>query len=116
MPIRVECTTPGLEANWLEVSDAWTRRESKEFTSLQGPPFIAMWQQKVTGCHLVTGEMVIDDPHQVHDQLDDLDLRLMRFVTTAPLEVLTYLVMLGEANKRLSLVGGEVVTTKNTPT
>lgn len=117
MPVRVECTTPGLEENWLEVAEVWTRRESKAFVTLNGPDFVALWQAKVTACHLTRADgNIIADPHQIHEQVDDLDLRLVRFVATAPLEVLAYLVALGEANKRLSFVGGEAVTTKTPPT
>ena len=113
MPIRVECSTPGLEENWIEVDEVWTRRELREYMSLKGEPFIALWQRKVTACHLVTGDVVVDEPAQVHGLLDELDLRLTRFVTEAVLEATDYLLSLGEVNKRLSLPGvGEAAMTK----
>lgn len=109
MPIRVECTTEGLEDCWLEVKDAWSRRELREYAKeLKGSPFIALWRQKVTACHLLTVEgEVIADPQQVHERLDDLDVRLLGFVSQAPLAVTEHLLVLGEVNKRLSLPGAD---------
>ena len=108
MPIRVECTTEGLEECWIEVDDAWSRRELREYTKLKGDPFVELWRRKVTACHLqtATGE-VITEPVQVHERLDDLDMRLLGFVGQAPLEVTGHLLVLGEVNKRLSLPGAD---------
>lgn len=116
MPIRVECSTAGLEANWVEVDEAWTRGELRDYTTLKGDAFVALWRRKVTGCHLVAQDgVVIDEPERVHELLDGLDLRLVRFVTAAPLEATDYLLGLGEVNKRLSFAGGEVAGMTRTP-
>lgn len=116
--LRVECTTPGLEGNWLEVTEVWTAAEAKNFFKLKGPEFIKLWRQKVLGCHLETGDLVIDDPQQVHDLADNLDVRLVRgFINEAPATVLDHLLSLGEANKRLLLPGaGAAVKTETAPT
>ena len=108
MSIRVECSTPGLEANWVEVSDVWTRANLRDYTSLKGDDFVKLWQQKVVNVNMVTvsGE-VITDPCQVHNNLDNFDLRLLGFITSAPLEATSYLLALGEMNRRLSLSGTE---------
>ncbi len=112
-PIRVECTTPGLEENWLDVSDFWTRAELQEYGELSGDPFVDLWRKKVVACHIETGDVAINDPAKVHDQIDQLDIRLIKFLTSGPRTVTDYLLSLGEANKRLSLPGtGEVATTK----
>ena len=111
MAIRVECSTPGLEANWVEVDEAWTRSELREYTTRNGDPFIALWRQKVTACNFVTaaGE-TITDPKEVHERIDDLDLRLIGFITGAPLEATQYLLTLGEMNRRLSSAGSVAAT------
>lgn len=119
MPIRVESVVEELEANWLDVSEHWTRKELLEYVSIPIPlmPASDLWARKVTACHLVSGERVIDDPAMLKEVYDDLDLRLVRFVATAPLEVTGYLLALGEASKRLSCNGVEVAApTKMTPT
>lgn len=116
MPVKVECSTPGLEANWIEVSDVWSRGELRDYTSLKGDQFIELWRRKVTGVNLatVTGE-VIDDPAVVHDKLDDLDLRLIGFITAALLEATSYLLVLGEVNRRLSFAGTEAAKDQQVP-
>lgn len=115
--VRVECTTEGLEENWVEVSDFWTRAELSAYSKTSGDEFISLWRRKVVACHIVTGDLVIDDPLQVHEQLDGLDIRLMRFLTGAVTEATSYLLTLGEANKRLSFpgAGAAVTTTKMVP-
>jgi hypothetical protein len=49
MTIRVECSTPGLEGNWIEVDDIWTRKELQAFVSLQSEAYWTLWGRKVTG-------------------------------------------------------------------
>ncbi len=121
MPIRIECTAPGLEENWLEVTEAWSRRELRDFVTLSGPPFIALWERKVTACNLapVTGEP-ITDPRLVFGpdgRRDDLDVRLNDFLTGAVLDATGYLLTLGELPKRLLCNGVEVAapTKQTTP-
>jgi hypothetical protein len=95
-----------LEDNWIEVSEVWSRGELRDYTSLKGDAFVALWRRKVTAVNLVTvGGETIDEPGAVHDRLDDLDLRLLGFITAAPLEATSHLLVLGETNRRLSFVG-----------
>jgi len=114
MAIRVECSTPGLEENWVEVTEVWTRGELREYTSKKGDEFIALWRKKVEACNFVTAQgEAITDPNQVHDRLDDLDLRLVGFITAALIEATNYLLALGEINRRLSSAGSVVATKKS---
>lgn len=106
MPIRVECSTPGLEDNWIEVAEVWTRQELAEYLTAKGPPFVALFVQKVTACHMVQPDgTVITDPATALELRDTFDLRLVRFPTAAVLEATDYLLGLGEVNKRLSSAG-----------
>lgn len=115
MPIRVECSTPGLEENWIEVAEVWTQDELREFLTLRGEPFVAIFARKVTACHLVTPDgTVITDPAAVLENRGKFDLRLVRFPTTAVLEATDHLLTLGEANKRLSSAGAGVAA-RTTP-
>lgn len=109
MAIRVECTTEGLEECWLEVDEVWSRRELRQYTQeLKGAPFIELWRRKVTGCYLLTGTgEAITNPLEVHDRVDDLDVRLLGFVSQGPNAVTEHLLVLGEVNKRLSLPGAD---------
>lgn len=118
MGIRVECTTPGLEGNWIEVDDVWTRKELQAFVSLQGEGFWALWGRKVMACHLVLADGgVVSDPAAVGLVLDDLDLRLLRWLSNGVLTATQYLLNLGEGSARLLLDGvGVAVPTGKNPT
>lgn len=118
MAIRMECSSPGLEGNWLEVSEVWSRRELRDLVTVKGEPFVALWERKVTACNLVTvAGAVITDPRQVYGPdgcRDDLDLRLDSFLTSAVLDATGYLLTLGEVSKRLLYAGVEVAATTQT--
>lgn len=108
MAIRVECATPGLKANWIEVDEVWTRKELQAFVALQGEAYWALWGRKVTACHveLVEGG-VLDDPAAVQQVLDDVDLRLLRWLPSAVLMATNHLLRLGEGSALLLLDGVE---------
>ncbi len=117
MPLRVECTLEGYEDNWLEVSDLWLRRELMQYMQATGPAFIALWQQKVSGCYLRQASgVVITDPRRVHEQLDEMDVRLVRFINHAPLTATDHLLTLGEVSARLSSGASAAAKTPMTPT
>lgn len=117
MAIRIECTTPGLEANWVEVDEVWTRRELQAFTRLAGDEYWALWARKVTACHLVLADgAVVEDPTALSARLDDLDIRLLRWLASAVLTATQYLLNLGETSARLSLNGVGVAVPTMTPT
>lgn len=118
MPIRIECTTPGLEANWIEVDEVWTRREFQAFTQLAGDEYWQLWGRKVVACHVELAEGgVVDDPAAVHRALDDLDLRLLRWLPAAVLTATQHLLNLGERSARLLSNGvGVAVPTRTNPT
>lgn len=103
MPVRVSCSTEGLEENWIEVTEVWTRRELTDFMTQKGQPFLDLFAAKVTAVHLVRMDgTVLTDPANVLLGRDELDLRLFRFPVSAVLEATDYLLGLGEANKLLS--------------
>lgn len=117
MAIRVACDTPGLEANWVEVDEVWTRKELQAFVSLDGDEYWALWGRKVVACHieLVEGG-IMDDPAEVRLVLDDLDLRLLRWLSNAVLTATQYLLNLGEGSARLLSNGVGVAVPTKTPT
>ena len=107
MAIRVECSTPGLEANWIEVDEVWTRKELREFVTLRGAAFLELWVRKVTACHieLPYGGGIVDDPAAVPAVHDELDVRLLGWLSAAVLLATEHILSLGEASARLSLDG-----------
>lgn len=115
MAIRVECATPGLEANWIEVDEVWTRKELQAFVSLQGEAYWALWGRKVTDCYIALHDNgAIDDPAMMGLLLDELDLRLLRWLSSAVLMATNHLLSLGEASALLSLDGVGVAAAQTT--
>ena len=115
MTIRVECSTPGLEANWIEVDEVWTRKELQAFVTLQGEAYWALWGRKVTACHIepVDGGVMVA-PVDVPQILDDLDVRLLRWLSSAVLTATNHLLSLGEASALLLLDGVGVAAVRTT--
>ena len=116
MPIRVFSEAAGLEECFVEVSERWAVRELAEVYGGRDA-WLAIFQRKVTGCHLLTAEgEAIDDPAQILERFDDLDMRLARLVNTSLSNVIDFLATLGEANKRvLSGVAVPVKTMTTAP-
>jgi len=106
-----------LEANWVEVDEVWKRRELQAFVTLQGEAFWALWGRKVTACHVesVDGGVVVA-PVDVPQVLDNLDVRLLRWLPSAVLTATGWLLNLGEKSARLLLSGVGVAVPTKTPT
>jgi len=117
MPLRVECTTPGLEANWIEVDEVWAWKEFHAFTRLSGDEYWRLWGRKVTACHveLVDGGAVTD-PTAVQVALDGMDMRLVRWLPSAVLTATSHLLNLGEGSARLLSNGVGVAVPTKRPT
>jgi hypothetical protein len=116
MPIRIECTTPGLEDCFVEVSERWTRSDIGAIFQ-PGIPFAALWRRRVTACYLacvdgaalVDPALVCDEEGAVHP---DLDVRLVNFPEAALVLAVNEIASLGKANARLSSGGsGRAMTT-----
>lgn len=116
--VRIEHASEDLADNWIEFSANWTLADLRRAYSEQGEGFIAFWRSKASACHVrtVTGE-TITDPMQIHERIEELDLRLVRWVPLALLEAGNYLVRLGELSALVSSngVGASAVRTR-TPT
>lgn len=122
MPIRIECTTPTLEDNYIELTDHWTRAD---LAALFQPGQTAdLARRKITACHLARGAppnpdrqggaAPLIDPATLYtpegDLHPDLDLRLLHFIPAALLLAANQLATLGKTNARLSSAGAERAT------
>lgn len=78
--MRWECNAEGLEGNWLEVSEQWTRAEEKALDAAKtDAEFFAIFRAKVTACRLTTATgQVITDPAAVEAAVDDMDVALLQ--------------------------------------
>lgn len=73
--MRIECKEPGFEANWVEVSERWTRRETIELYKVGGEDYFALLRQKVTACNIIpiAGDPITDPQSITPDNLMDCD-------------------------------------------
>lgn len=104
MAIRIECSAPGFEANWVEMPDVWTRRDTVEMNTAQGEAFWVLLRRRCTGCHLVmtTGD-VIDTPAGITvDAIQDADELLLAWLGNTMPIALARRRALGEASARVS--------------
>jgi hypothetical protein len=119
--IRLEATGP-LAGNWIDLADAWTRAEVRDWyagaLSAQDAVWLPILERKLVGVHvyLVDGTLV-EEAATLLARLDDTDMRLVRWLSTGVMGALQELMALGERQKRLLFDGVEVAaTTRATPT
>ena len=120
MHIRIKCTLPGLEGNWIDLSDTWSRAEIMAFypAILQGNDEVTLplLQRKLSGVHLhlIDGALVTD-PATLIETFDQLDIRLARWFLAGVMAAIQAMISLGEAQRRLLFDGVEIAA-RNTPT
>lgn len=109
MPVRFAVTVPGLESDWVEVSEVWTRREVKAVLEADEQALVGFLQTKLTGCHLTRpGADPLEEPGQIDaDSLDELDLRLVDFLGTVLVQATAHLRSLGPLAGRLLSPGSD---------
>ena len=113
MSLRYTCDEPGLDGNWLDISEAWTLRERREFWETASDEAILDWaRRKVDACHIVTanGAVIDQGAGLTLTGLDDVDLRVVGFIGRALVEAVASLGNLGNARARLSSNGRVKVT------
>lgn len=108
MPIRVECTTEGFEACFVEVSERWTRGDIQAL--FEPGAEASLVRRRVTSCYLecVDGPAITDAANIYGDDGNlnpDLDVRLIHFVSAALILAVDRIASLGKANARLSSGG-----------
>lgn len=106
--MRIECDIAGLEANWVDVSDVWTRREFKALVGTDGGELIEMLHDKITACNIETADGAITDPAEITESsMDDMDLRLVGFIGSVLVTACMRLRELGNVSGRVSSSGTE---------
>lgn len=120
MPLRYTCDEPGLEENWLDISERWTFNERREFWETGTDEAVLEWaRRKVMDCRIVTetGTVLAQGADLTLANLGDVDLRIGGFIGRALVEAVGSLGNLGNASARLSSNGrGKMTPTKTTVT
>lgn len=113
MAIRIECTIDGLDDNWLQLSDTWSRREMRAWYTavLQADEstWLPILQSKLLGVHmrLIDGTPIADADALI-EQLDNMDVRLTRWLPHSVLGALMEMLSLSESSRRILLNGAAV--------
>ena len=80
--MKYTCDVPGLEDNWIEIEDKWTRRETKELDGIQDERYFEVLRAKTISCHLVDDDgNVITKPEGITDDaFDAFDEAILGFL------------------------------------
>jgi hypothetical protein len=104
--MRYECDEPGYEANFVEFSRAWTRKERADYIALQGDDWLALVGRKITACHLdcVSGPPITHGHKLTQNAVDDaIDAIVWDWFSAVLLRFRVEMGQLGEALRRRSL-------------
>ncbi len=101
---KVTCTTEGFTDNWIELSEAWTRREVKELDGSNIAEVLAILRRKATACNIIlsTGEIVTEVTRLTEDGLEDCDQQVWGFILGCQFRAVAALQALGNFSVRLS--------------
>ena len=96
---KYTCDIPGLEDNFIELSDSWSRREVRDFYQFKDTEYLALLQSKLVACHLARpGAEPLTEPVAFDaDVMDTLDMRIVHWVAGVPVAHVAGLGNLGEA-------------------
>lgn len=116
--IRLEATDE-IAGNWIDLSDVWTRAETREWytgaVTANDEVWLPILARKLKGVHVHLADgTLIEDPETFVARLDDIDSRLVRWLSAGIMAALQELLQLGEAQKRLLFGGVEVAAPKRT--
>jgi hypothetical protein len=120
--MRYECDEPGYEANFVEFSRAWTRKERADYIALQGDEWLALVGRKIKDCWLdgVDGTQIRFGGDLTQDAVDNyIDAIVWDWFSAVLLRFRVEMGQLGEALRRRSLptfATAEKATTIATPT
>lgn len=122
MKVRLECTAPGLEGNWIDLAEVWTRAEMREWVIAAMAGMVLerhaeMVERKLLAVHVSLPDgTLITDAKTLIARFDDLDMRLVSWLATGISQAINELAELGKTQKRLLFDGVEVAArTRQTP-
>lgn len=104
--MRLVCKVEGLEQNWVEVPDKWTRADWQRILDATVEDALALVRERATACHIERGDgTAITDPAQVTAEAleaPDMDLAVYGFVVSVPGAAVRTRRSLGNLSARLS--------------
>ena len=116
------CDIPGLEHNFVEFSDSWSRGQRKALRQLNGDAWLALLGGKITAMYLDCpgGEPMTTLEGVTNETFEAVDMRVWDWFMFVPTAHFLYLDNLGEASgRRLFAMNGDSAArpiTSPTPT
>lgn len=118
--MKYQCDIPGLEHNFIELRDDWSRGQVREFWTAKGEEYFALVAKKTTACHLDVpdGEPITSVEQFTLDAIDTIDSRVFQWFMMVPSAHINALGEMGEAARRrlLSSTGESTAPTTDSPT
>ncbi len=118
--MKYDCDIPGLEHNFIELRDDWSRGQVREFWTAKGEDYFALIAKKTTAVHLDVpdGEPVTDPTQLTVAALDAIDSRVFQWFMAVPVAHVQALGDMGEAARRrlLDSKGESTAPTTDSPT
>lgn len=110
--MRMQCRVEGLEHNYIDVSDVWTRRDLRRLAEADGDEWVDIAREKLVTCHIdVVGGAAIEQPADLTiDALDSMDLRIVGWLGAALPYACSELRQLGFRSAVLSSGGNGTAT------
>jgi hypothetical protein len=104
--MKYSCDIEGLEHNYIELSDVWSRKQATEFLTADSDKYLALLKAKIIALSLdcVEGPPVTSAEDLTDDALDDLDMRVFHWLKIIPRGHVQNVLNLGEASGRRSYV------------
>lgn len=102
--MRYECRIEGLEHNWVEVDERWTRAEVNALNSAGEKETLALFHKKALACSITAedGEIVTDPKQLTAEFLDKVRIELIGFIGAVLPVATRKLQSMGNAAVRLS--------------
>jgi hypothetical protein len=120
--MRYQCDIPGLENNFVEFSDAWSRAQRRALRQLNGDTWLQLLAGNVIAIHLdcPDGEPLTTLEGVTNEMFEAVDMRVWDWFQFVPIAHVHNLDNLGETSgRRLLGMNGESAaqpTTSPTPT
>lgn len=118
--MKYTCDIEGLEHNFVELSDVWSRKQAVAFLSADSDEYLNLLKAKIVAMSLdcVDGEPITDASALTNNALDDIDMRVFHWLKIIPRGHVQNILNLGEASGRRSYVavGEKAAQVRTSPT